>query len=48
MFTGLVDDVGVVERVERTEAGRELRVLSRYTGLTTGDAGRRMHHTCDI
>src|SRR5690242_19437272 len=33
MFTGLVDDVGVVERVERTEAGRELRVLSRYVGL---------------
>jgi len=38
MFTGLVDDVGVVERVERTEAGRELRVLSRYTGLTTGES----------
>jgi len=29
MFTGLVDDVGVVERVERTEAGRELRIASR-------------------
>ena len=38
MFTGLIDDVGVVERVERTEAGRELRVLSRYTGLTTGES----------
>ena len=38
MFTGLVDDVGVVERVERTEAGRELRVSSRYTGLTTGES----------
>ena len=38
MFTGLVDDVGVVERMERTEAGRELRVLSRYTGLTTGES----------
>ena len=38
MFTGLVDDVGVVERVERTEVGRELRVLSRYTGLTTGES----------
>ena len=38
MFTGLVDDVGVVERVERTEAGRELRVASRYTGLTTGES----------
>ncbi len=38
MFTGLVDDVGVVERVERTEAGRELRVASRYAGLTTGES----------
>jgi riboflavin synthase len=38
MFTGLVDDVGVVERVERTEAGRELRVASRYVGLTTGES----------
>jgi len=38
MFTGLVDDVGVVERVERTEAGRELRISSRYTGLTAGES----------
>src|SRR6478752_9107368 len=38
MFTGLVDDVGVVERVERTEAGRELRVSSRYTGLSPGES----------
>ena len=38
MFTGLVDDVGVVERVERTEAGRELRVSSRYIGLTPGES----------
>jgi riboflavin synthase len=38
MFTGLVDDVGVVERVERTEAGRELRITSRYTGLTAGES----------
>jgi len=38
MFTGLVDDVGVVERVERTEAGRELRTASAYTGLTAGES----------
>lgn len=38
MFTGLVDDVGVVERVERTEAGRELRIASRYTELTPGES----------
>ena len=38
MFTGLVDDVGVVQRTERTEAGRELRVSSRYTGLAAGES----------
>ena len=38
MFTGLVDDVGVVERVERTGAGRELRIRSRYTGLADGES----------
>jgi riboflavin synthase len=38
MFTGLIDDVGVVERVERTEAGRELRIRSRYTGLAGGES----------
>ena len=38
MFTGLVDDVGVVERVELTEAGRELRVASRYVGLSSGES----------
>src|SRR5215212_8831297 len=38
MFTGLVDDVGVVEHVERTEAGRELRIRSRYVGLTPGES----------
>jgi riboflavin synthase len=38
MFTGLVDDVGVVEQVERTEAGRTMRIASRYTGLATGES----------
>ncbi len=38
MFTGLVDDVGVVERVERAEAGRELHIASRYTGLAMGES----------
>src|SRR3954454_6856946 len=38
MFTGLIDDVGVVERVERTEAGRELTISSRYTGLAQGES----------
>jgi riboflavin synthase len=38
MFTGLIDDVGVVERIERTEAGRELRILSRYVDLVAGES----------
>jgi len=38
MFTGLVDDVGVVEQVERTEAGRNLRIASRYTGVSIGES----------
>ena len=38
MFTGLIDDVGVVERVQRTDAGRELRIRSRYTGLADGES----------
>lgn len=38
MFTGLVDDVGVVERVERAEAGRTFRIASRYTGLAIGES----------
>lgn len=38
MFTGLVDDVGMVERVERTSAGRQLRIRSRYTGLALGES----------
>jgi riboflavin synthase len=38
MFTGLIDDVGVVERVERTDAGRELRIRSRYAGLEDGES----------
>jgi riboflavin synthase len=45
MFTGLVDDGGIVERVERTEAGRELRVLSRYVGLAAGES-IALHGAC--
>jgi riboflavin synthase len=38
LFTGLVDDVGVIERVERTEAGRELRISSRYGSVADGES----------
>lgn len=38
MFTGLVDDVGTIERVLETEAGRELRVRCRYDDLGDGES----------
>lgn len=38
MFTGLVDDVGTIERVATTAAGRELRIQCRYNDLRTGES----------
>ena len=38
MFTGLVDDVGTIERVADTDAGRELRIKCRYTDITDGES----------
>ena len=38
MFTGLVDDVGTIERVIATDAGRELRVRCRYDDLVAGES----------
>ena len=38
MFTGLVDDVGTIERVATTAAGRELRVRCRYDDLQPGES----------
>jgi len=38
VFTGLVDDVGTIERVIATEAGRELRVRCRYDDLGDGES----------
>lgn len=38
MFTGLVDDVGTIDRVLATEAGRELRVRCRYDDLADGES----------
>ena len=38
MFTGLVDDIGTVQRVARTEAGLELRIRSRYDDLADGES----------
>jgi len=38
MFTGLVDDVGTIERVASTAAGRELRIACRYVDLAEGES----------
>ena len=38
MFTGLVDDIGVIEQISRTEAGREIRIQCRYIDLLAGES----------
>ena len=38
MFTGLVDDVGTIERITSTSAGREFRVRCRYEDLAAGES----------
>ena len=38
MFTGLVDDVGTIEKVTPTAAGREFRVRCRYDDLAEGES----------
>ena len=38
MFTGLVDDVGIIDRVTETAAGREFRIVSKYGDLADGES----------
>jgi riboflavin synthase len=38
MFTGLVDDVGTIEGVASTDAGRELAIRSRYEDVVEGES----------
>lgn len=38
MFTGLIDDVGTIDRVRQSEAGKEFRVATRYTELVEGES----------
>lgn len=38
MFTGLVDDIGIIERVAEEAAGRALRVRCRYRDLMVGES----------
>jgi riboflavin synthase len=38
VFTGLVDDIGTIEQVFVSEAGRELRLRCRYADLVEGES----------
>lgn len=38
MFTGLIEQVGEIDSVRQTDAGRELRVRVPYTDLTSGES----------
>lgn len=38
MFTGLIEDVGVIEEARDSAAGRELRVTSAFRGLSEGES----------
>jgi riboflavin synthase len=38
MFTGLIEQVGEVENVRQTEAGRELRIRAPFTDLRNGES----------
>ena len=38
MFTGLVEEVGTIEQLRVTPAGRELRVRCGYHGLASGES----------
>ena len=38
MFTGLITDVGTIDRVQTTDAGREFRIRTSYLGLTAGES----------
>ncbi|HET7553449.1 MAG TPA: riboflavin synthase [Gemmatimonadaceae bacterium] len=38
MFTGLIEDVGVIEEARDSAAGRELRVKSAFRGLAEGES----------
>jgi riboflavin synthase len=38
MFTGLIEQLGTVESVRQTDAGRELRISAELAGLETGES----------
>ncbi len=38
MFTGLIEQIGEVDRVRQTEAGREIRIRAPFTDLSSGES----------
>jgi riboflavin synthase len=38
MFTGIIDDVGIIESVTSSDAGRELRIRCAYSDLAAGES----------
>src|SRR6266516_6545193 len=38
MFTGLIDEVGEIDRVRQTDAGREFRVRASFSDLANGES----------
>ena len=38
MFTGLITDVGTIDRVQQTDAGREFRIRTSYPALSAGES----------
>ncbi len=38
MFTGLITDIGTIDRVQPTDAGREFRIRTSYRDLTAGES----------
>jgi riboflavin synthase len=38
MFTGLITDVGTIDRVQTTDAGREFRIRTSYPDLSAGES----------
>ena len=38
MFTGLVDDIGTIQQITESEAGRELLISCRYADLVLGES----------
>ena len=38
MFTGLIEEIGVLQATQRTDAGVELRISTRYSDLAKGES----------